>query len=140
MIVRSDRRQDSLLSFSHNIFFLIKDKFHILSYIKVTVCKFFKFWTRLKMCCLVKEFDLSLFIICLYPYVLLCHDLLHFWSCYFLKCENKQRHTQWKKKYKIKSKWVCFSIEWLIDCMVLNFIFNIILVISQHPVQVSVLR
>ena len=65
MIVKSDRRQDSLLSFSHNIFFPMKDKFHILSNNKFVVCKFFKFWTRLEMCCLVKEFDLLLFIICL---------------------------------------------------------------------------
>ena len=28
--------------------------------------------------------------------------------------------------YKIKSKLVCFSIEWLVDFMVFNFIFNII--------------
>ena len=53
--------------------------------------------------------------------------------------KKKQRHTQWKIKYKIKSKWVCFSIEWLIDFMEFNLIFNIISVISQHPVQVSML-
>ena len=51
---------------------------------------------------------------------------------------NKDTHKE-KKIYKIKSKWVCFSIEWLIDCMVFNFIFNIIVVILQHPVQVSML-
>ena len=49
---------------------------------------------------------------------------------------NKDTHNE---KENIKLKWVCFSIEWLVDFMVFNFIFNIISVISQHPVQISML-